>query len=66
MVSKMPKAGKYDYPFFDLDACIDKLRELHSITKTDENKRELVAETLKMSIKGVVLRILSLPWRNMA
>ena len=48
----MPKAGKYDYPFFDLDACIEKLRELHSVTKTDENKRELVAETLKMSMTG--------------
>jgi hypothetical protein len=48
----MPKAGKYDYPFFDLGSCIEKLRELHSITKIDENKRELVAETLKMSMTG--------------
>jgi len=48
----MPKAGKYDYPFFDLDACIDKLREYHNVVQTDETSRELVAETLHMSETG--------------
>ena len=48
----MPKAGKFDYPFFDLDACIDKLREYYEVVKTDETSRELVAETLHMSLKG--------------
>jgi len=48
----LPKAGKYDYPFFDLDACIDKLREYYEIVRTDETRREYVAETLGMSIKG--------------
>ena len=48
----MPKAGRYDYPFFDIDSCIEKLREWHGLAKTDETKRELFAETLKMSMKG--------------
>lgn len=48
----MPKAGKYDYPFFDIDHCIDKLREYYEIVQTDETRRELVAETLGMSMKG--------------
>jgi hypothetical protein len=50
--TKLPKAGKYDYPFFDLDACIDKLREYYDINKTDETRRALVAETLHMKMKG--------------
>lgn len=48
----MPKAGKYDYPFFDLDACIEKLQEYHKVVQTDETSRELVAETLQMSMTG--------------
>jgi len=48
----LPKAGKYDYPFFDIDHCIDKLREHYEIARTDEVKRELVAENLGMSITG--------------
>ena len=48
----MPKAGKYDYPFFDIDHCIDRLRHHYEIAKTDETKRELVAENLGMSITG--------------
>lgn len=48
----MPKAGKYDYPFFDLDACIEKLQEYYKVVQTDETSRELVAETLKMSMTG--------------
>lgn len=48
----MPKAGRYDYPFFDLDACVDKLREYYEILKTDETNREVVADTLGMKMKG--------------
>ena len=48
----MPKAGKYDYPFFDIDACVDKLRHYYEVVKTDETTREVVAETLGMSIRG--------------
>jgi len=48
----LPKAGKYDYPFFDLDACIEKLQEYYKVVQTDETSRELVAETLKMSMTG--------------
>jgi len=48
----MPKAGKYDYPFFDLDACIEKLEQYYKIVQTDETSRELVAETLQMSMSG--------------
>jgi hypothetical protein len=35
-----------------LDACIDKLREYYEVVRTDETSRELVAETLHMSMKG--------------
>jgi hypothetical protein len=48
----LPKAGKYDYPFFDIDHCIDRLRDYYEIVRTDETKRELVAENLGMSITG--------------
>jgi len=48
----MPKAGKYDYPFFDLDSCIDKLREYHKIVQTDETTRVIMSETLHMSMTG--------------
>ncbi len=48
----MPKAGKYDYPFFDLDSCIDKLQEYYNVVKTDETSRQFVAETLQMSMTG--------------
>lgn len=48
----MPKAGRYDYPFFDIDSCVEKLREWHALAKVDETKRELFAETLKMSMTG--------------
>jgi hypothetical protein len=48
----LPKAGKYDYPFFDLDACIEKLDQYYKVVKTDETSRQLVAETLEMSMTG--------------
>jgi hypothetical protein len=48
----MPKAGKYEYPFFDLDACIDKLQKVHEATKSDQTTRAVVAEALKMVEKG--------------
>lgn len=48
----MPKAGRYDYPFFDLDSCIDKLREFHKLAQVDQATRSIFAETLKMSMTG--------------
>lgn len=48
----MPKAGKYEYPFFDLDACIDKLKKVHEATKSDQTTRTVVAEALEMVEKG--------------
>jgi hypothetical protein len=48
----MPKAGKYEYPFFDLDACIDKLKIVHEATKSDQTTRTVVAEALNMTEKG--------------
>ncbi len=48
----MPRAGKYNYPFFDLDACVEKLREYFNVLKTDETNRSLVAETLQMAKAG--------------
>ena len=48
----MPKAGKYSYPFFDIDAVVDKLRQYYEVVKTYETNREVVAETLGMSKTG--------------
>ena len=48
----MPKAGKYNYPFFDIDGVVDKLRQYYEVVKTYETKREVVAETLGMSKTG--------------
>jgi hypothetical protein len=48
----MPKAGKYDYPFFDLDSCVEKLKAYHNVVQTYETTRSLMAETLKMSMTG--------------
>lgn len=48
----MPKAGKYDYPFFDLDLALEKLGKFHEILREDEVDRSVVAETLGMSERG--------------
>ena len=48
----MPKAGKYDYPFFDLDLALEKLGRVHEVIREDEIDRNLVAETLGMSERG--------------
>jgi len=48
----MPKVGKYEYPFFDLDACIDKLKIFYEATKSDQTTRSVVANALNMSEKG--------------
>lgn len=48
----MPKAGKYDYPTYDVDYVINKLRKLYEITKTDETERSVVAESLGMAERG--------------
>lgn len=48
----MPKAGKYEYPFFDLDACLDKLKIFYEKTKSDQTTRSVVANALNMSEKG--------------
>jgi len=48
----MPKAGKYEYPFFDLDACLEKLRLFHEKTQSDQTTRSVVADALNMTEKG--------------
>lgn len=48
----MPKAGKYDYPFFDLDLALEKLGRAHEVLREDEIDRSVVAETLGMSERG--------------
>ena len=48
----MPKAGKYDYPLFDLDLCLEKLRRVHEVLREDEIDRGVVAETLGMVKRG--------------
>jgi hypothetical protein len=48
----MPKAGKYEYPFFDLDACLEKLKIFYDKTKSDQTTRSIVADALNMKEKG--------------
>ena len=48
----MPKAGTYDYPFYDLDHVIEKLRRFYEVTRTDETERSVVAEALGMAERG--------------
>jgi len=48
----MPKVGKYEFPFFDLDACIEKLKTFYETTKSDQTTRSVVANALNMSEKG--------------
>lgn len=48
----MPKAGRYEFPFFDLDFAIEKLRQYYEVVKTDETSREVVAEALGMAVRG--------------
>jgi len=49
---KMPKAGKYDYPYFDVDFAVSKLMEAHENIKSEQTTRTIFAETLGMAEKG--------------
>jgi len=48
----MPKAGKYDYPIFDLDSCIEKMTKYYQVVKSYESDRKVIAETLGMKALG--------------
>jgi hypothetical protein len=48
----MPRAGKYVYPFYDLDTCIDKLRTVHENIQSEQTTRSVVADALNMAEKG--------------
>lgn len=48
----MPRAGKYDYPYFDLDLPLEKLARVHEVLHEDEIDRSVVADTLGMSERG--------------
>lgn len=48
----MPKAGKYEYPFYDLERVVEKLKRLYEVTRTDEVERSVVAESLGMAERG--------------
>jgi hypothetical protein len=48
----MPKAGRYEYPVYDVDLVLDKLRKFHETLREDESTRSVLAETLGMSEKG--------------
>lgn len=48
----MPKAGSYEYPRFDIDFVLDKLRKFHAVLKDDEATRSVFAETLGMAATG--------------
>ncbi len=48
----MPKIGRYDVPFFDLDSAVEKLRKIHDVLRKDDMDRDVVASTLDMSMTG--------------
>jgi len=51
-VRTIPKAGKYDYPFYDLNKVLGKLEKVHGLLREDELERNVVADTLGMSERG--------------
>lgn len=48
----MPKAGRYEFPFYDIDAALEKLRKAHENLREDEMDRSVVADTLGMAMMG--------------
>ncbi|MBS7624908.1 MAG: hypothetical protein QXF59_04815 [Candidatus Bathyarchaeia archaeon] len=48
----MPKAGKYEYPAYDLDTCIERLKKIYEVSKSSIVKKETAAEIIGMSPKS--------------
>lgn len=48
----MPKAGRYDYPYRELDDCIEYLRKANDIAKETSFSRESFANAIGQSPKG--------------
>lgn len=48
----MPKAGKYEYPYFDIDASINQLKTAHGVIRSDEMDKEVVETTLGLPVTG--------------
>jgi len=51
-VRTIPKAGKYEYPFYNLNKVLGKLEKVHGLLREDEIERSIVADTLGMSERG--------------
>lgn len=48
----MPKAGTYDFPSYDIDMVLEKLKTAYDQLRSDEMDREVIAEVLDMSARG--------------
>jgi hypothetical protein len=48
----MPKAGRYDYPFRELDDCIEYLRKANELTKEHSFTREQFAAAIGQKVTG--------------
>lgn len=48
----MPKVGRYEYPVYDIDLVLEKLRKFHEVLREDESTRGVLAETLGMAERG--------------
>jgi len=48
----MPKAGRFTYPFYDIEAVVDKLKKAYDEIKDKQMKRPVVAQVLGMAEKG--------------
>jgi hypothetical protein len=49
--NEMPKAGRYDYPSRDVDACLDLMKLAHEKTRNFANNRTTFAEAIGQSPK---------------
>lgn len=48
----MPKVGTYEYPLYDVDFVLERLKKVYDVVREDEIQRSVMAETLGMSERG--------------
>jgi len=48
----MPKAGKYGYPYYELDYVIEKIKRAYEVIHDYQMRRGVIANALNMSEKG--------------
>ena len=51
-VKKMPLAGNYEYPYYDVDFALTRLKEIYDAVRSEQTTRSVVADALNMAEKG--------------